>query len=125
VDDHCRAIESILKNGREGSTYNVGSGDEHSIEDIADLVLEAVGRSSTLKRYVPDRPGHDRRYLLDHSKIQRELGWNPKISFGAGLRDTIHWYEAHRDWWSPKKTATLASLDEFRWNGTASVESSQ
>jgi dTDP-glucose 4,6-dehydratase len=75
VDDHCRAIELVLERGREGETYNVGSGVERSIEEIADLALELTGKPESLKTIVPDRPGHDRRYLLDSSKLRRELGW--------------------------------------------------
>ena len=113
VADHCRAIELVLLRGRIGETYNVGSGDERSIEEIADAVLEAAGKPAALKTYVDDRPGHDRRYLLDHSKIASELGWTPRIGFAEGLRDTVAWYREHREWWQPKKAATL---DEFAWS---------
>src|ERR671934_1362503 len=75
VLDHCRAIELVLERGRPGETYNVGSGIEKSIEEIADAVLEHTGKPDSLKTIVPDRPGHDRRYLLDSTKIREELGW--------------------------------------------------
>jgi dTDP-glucose 4,6-dehydratase len=101
VDDHCRAIELVLERGREGETYNVGSGLERSIEEIADLVLELTGKPGSLKTIVPDRPGHDRRYLLDSSKVRSELGWQPQVSFEDGLRATAEWYEANRGWWEP------------------------
>ena len=113
VDDHCRAIALILERGRDGETYNVGSGVERSIEQIADSVLAATGKRSTLKTYVEDRPGHDRRYLLDHSKITLELGWKPEIDFDAGLASTVEWYRANRGWWEPKREAVL---DESRWS---------
>src|SRR6266576_2926625 len=103
VDDHCRAIELVLEQGREGETYNVGSGVERSIEEIADLVLALTGRPASLKTIVPDRPGHDRRYLLDSSKLSRELGWAPQVSFEDGLRATAEWYTANRAWWEPLK----------------------
>ncbi len=74
VDDHCRAIELVLQHGKVGETYNVGSGVEASIEEIADAVLDATGKPQSLKEIVPDRPSHDRRYLLDSSKIRRESG---------------------------------------------------
>ena len=77
VRDHCRAIELVLEQGVAGETYNVGSGVEASIEEIADRVLELTGKPESLKTIVPDRPGHDRRYLLDATKIERELGWQP------------------------------------------------
>jgi len=101
VDDHCRAIELVLERGRIGETYHVGSGVEASIEEIADTVLEVLGKPSSLKTIVPDRPGHDRRYLLDCSKITRELGWEPAIAFDAGLGATVRWYAEHRSWWEP------------------------
>lgn len=101
VDDHCRAIELVLLEGHEGETYNVGSGIERSIEELADLVLELTGRPPALKTIVPDRPGHDRRYLLDSSKLRRELGWEPQVGFEDGLRATVEWYRDNREWWEP------------------------
>jgi dTDP-glucose 4,6-dehydratase len=103
VDDHCRAIELVLEHGWEGETYNVGSGVERSIEEIADLVLELTGKSASLKTIVPDRPGHDRRYLLDSTKIRGALGWRPEISFDEGMRSTAEWYRGNRSWWEPLK----------------------
>ena len=101
VEDHCRAIEAVLHHGAEGETYNVGSGTEASIEEIADAVLAATGRPPTLKEIVPDRPSHDRRYLLDSSKIRHALGWEPTIGFAEGLAATVRWYAEHRSWWEP------------------------
>ncbi len=103
VMDHCRAIELVLEAGRLGETYNVGSGVEASIAEIADLVLDAAGKPESLKTIVPDRPGHDRRYLLDSTKLRSELGWAPTIEFDAGIRATVAWYAEHRDWWEPLK----------------------
>jgi dTDP-glucose 4,6-dehydratase len=114
VDDHCRAIELVLERGREGETYNVGSGLERSIEEIADLVLELTGKPESLKTIVPDRPGHDRRYLLDSSKLRRELGWQPRISFEEGLGATFEWYDANRAWWAPLKER--APVRETAWD---------
>ncbi|MGA2528638.1 MAG: dTDP-glucose 4,6-dehydratase [Acidimicrobiales bacterium] len=101
VEDHCRAIELVLSDGVIGETYNVGSGDEASIEEIADGVLLAAGKPESLKTIVPDRPGHDRRYLLDSTKIRTELGWEPTVEFGPGLAATVEWYGANRAWWEP------------------------
>jgi len=101
VLDHCRAIELVLEQGREGETYNVGSGVEKSIEEIADAVLELTGKPAFLKTIVPDRPGHDRRYLLDSTKLREELGWRDEIPFAEGLPATVRWYEANRGWWEP------------------------
>ena len=103
VLDHCRAIELVLDDGRVGETYNVGSGVEASVAEIADRVLDACSKPQSLKTIVADRPGHDRRYLLDSSKIRNELGWSPTIEFDAGLHDTVTWYAENRDWWEPLK----------------------
>lgn len=101
VSDHCTAVERIVRDGVAGETYNVGSGVEATIEEIADLVLDTVGKPRSLKTIVPDRPGHDRRYLLDASKLRRELSWSPQVAFDEGVRATVEWYVAHRDWWEP------------------------
>jgi dTDP-glucose 4,6-dehydratase len=113
VRDHCRAIELVLESDRVGETYNVGSGVEASIEEIANLILELTGKPESLKTIVPDRPGHDRRYLLDSSKLRRELGWAPEISWEEGLRETAEWYAANRDWWEPLKER--APVQETAW----------
>jgi dTDP-glucose 4,6-dehydratase len=113
VNDHCRAIDSVLTRGSVGETYNVGSADERSIEEIADLVLELTGKPETLKVIVADRPGHDRRYLLDSSKLRLELGWQPETAFHRGLRDTAEWYAANRAWWEPLKER--APVRETAW----------
>jgi dTDP-glucose 4,6-dehydratase len=115
VDDHCRAIELVLERGREGETYNVGSGVERSIEQIADSVLELTGKPESLKTIVPDRPGHDRRYLLDSTKIRTELGWRDEIAFDDGLAATIAWYADNRAWWEPLKgRAPVAESSAWR-----------
>jgi len=101
VDDHCRAIELVLSEGVVGETYHVGSGEEASIEQIADAVLAAAGRPESLKTVVPDRPGHDRRYLLDSTKLRNELGWEPTVHFEPGLAATVDWYRDNREWWEP------------------------
>ena len=113
VLDHCEAIDLVLREGRPGETYNVGSGIEATIEEIADLVLELTGKPSSLKKIVPDRPGHDRRYLLDASKIRDELGWTFSRGWDEGLAETVAWYEANRDWWEPLKA--LAPVEETAW----------
>jgi dTDP-glucose 4,6-dehydratase len=115
VLDHCRAIEAVLKRGREGETYHVGSGVEASVEQIADAVLACLGKPASLKEIVPDRPGHDRRYLLDTGKIRTELGWRPTVEFGVGVAETVAWYAAHRDWWEPLRGR--APVVETAWTG--------
>jgi dTDP-glucose 4,6-dehydratase len=115
VDDHCRAVELVLEKGEVGETYNVGSGVEASIEEIADAVLAATGRPQSLKEIVPDRPGHDRRYLLDSSKIRAALGWEPKVDFAEGLAATVGWYADNREWWEP--LVDRAPVIEGGWMG--------
>ena len=115
VDDHCRAVELVLTSGRIGETYNVGSGVELSVEQIADRVLELTGKPESLKTIVPDRPGHDRRYLLDSGKIRDELGWNDEIDFDTGLAETVRWYADNRAWWEPlKDRAPVAESSAWR-----------
>jgi dTDP-glucose 4,6-dehydratase len=118
VDDHCRAIDLVLTGGRVGETYNVGSGVEASIVEIADLVLDGLGKPASLKTIVPDRPGHDRRYLLDSSKLRAELGWAPEVGFDDGVRDTVAWYAANRAWWEPLRDRAPVVEDAWVTSGT-------
>lgn len=113
VLDHCIAIDRVLRSGRIGHTYNVGTGEERSVTQVADAILAALGKPASLKMTVPDRPGHDRRYLLNSVKIRSELGWEPVIPFDVGLPATVRWYETNRDWWEPLKAA--APIDEAGW----------
>jgi dTDP-glucose 4,6-dehydratase len=113
VLDHCRAIDLVLERGAVGETYNVGSGIEKSIEEIADGVLELTGKPASLKTIVPDRPGHDRRYLLDSAKIREQLGWRDEVAWEQGLAETVQWYADQRDWWEPLRDR--APVDEAAW----------
>jgi dTDP-glucose 4,6-dehydratase len=114
VFDHCTAIDLVLHSGREGETYNVGSGREATIEEIADRILDLAGKPESLKLIVPDRPGHDRRYLLDSSKLKEQLGWEESYDFERGLADTVRWYADNRDWWEPLKER--APVEESAWS---------
>jgi dTDP-glucose 4,6-dehydratase len=116
VRDHCRAIEAVLERGKVGETYHVGSGVEASVMEVADLVLAALGKPASLKEIVPDRPGHDRRYLLDTTKIRTQLDWAPTISWEDGLAATVAWYAEHRDWWEPLRAR--APVVEGGWGAT-------
>jgi dTDP-glucose 4,6-dehydratase len=105
VDDHCAGILLVLANGRAGEKYNIGGGSERTNLEIVDSICDAVDelrpaaeRRRSLKTFVPDRPGHDRRYAIDAAKIRRELGWAPARTFETGLRETVRWYVEHRDW---------------------------
>ncbi|MGO8876343.1 MAG: dTDP-glucose 4,6-dehydratase [Acidimicrobiales bacterium] len=119
VDDHCSAIEAVLERGRIGETYLVGSGREASIEEIADIVLAATGKPASLKTIVPDRPGHDRRYLLDSTKIRTELGWEPAVGFDEGLAATIAWFRDNPAWWEPLIGRSPVVEDAWTQPGTA------
>jgi dTDP-glucose 4,6-dehydratase len=103
VEDHCSGIELVLREGAPGEIYNVGGGDEHENIDVAAAILELTGADRSLLRRVDDRPGHDRRYSLDTTKL-RGLGWRPETSFEDGLAATVIWYREHRDWWEQIKS---------------------
>jgi dTDP-glucose 4,6-dehydratase len=116
--DHCRAIDVILERGRVGETYHVGTGVELSIEQIADTILARLGKPTSLKTIVPDRPGHDRRYVLDWTKIRAELGWEPEIEWDAGIAATIDWYADHAAWWEPLRGRAPVA-EATAWGGAA------
>ncbi|NEQ48930.1 MAG: dTDP-glucose 4,6-dehydratase [Leptolyngbya sp. SIO3F4] len=110
VEDHCSAITTVLAKASPGETYNIGGNNQvknidivEQLCDLMDELAEGLSQSSAreLITFVPDRPGHDRRYAMDISKIQRELGWEPSYDFATGLRQTVQWYLTHRDWWQP------------------------
>jgi dTDP-glucose 4,6-dehydratase len=98
VRDHCAAVERVWRSGRVGEVYNIGGRCERTNLQLTHLLLDLLGKPPSLIRYVQDRPGHDRRYAIDCSKIERELGWRPQVSFAEGLRETIRWYEANAGW---------------------------
>lgn len=116
VKDHCSAIAAVLARGKIGETYNVGSGIEKSIEEVSDFILDVLNKPQHLKTYVPDRPGHDCRYLLDSSKIARDVGWKPSVPFEEGLRETIRWYAENRNWWRAiQQQAGTDTVQEDKW----------
>jgi dTDP-glucose 4,6-dehydratase len=98
VLDHNRAVELVWRSGRKGEVYNIGGRCEKTNLELTLKLLELLGKPQTLIRYVADRPGHDRRYAIDCSKIERELAWRPQITFDDGLRDTIRWYLENQAW---------------------------
>jgi dTDP-glucose 4,6-dehydratase len=103
VDDHCRGIYSVLMNGRSGEVYNIGGGRELTNNEITSLILESMGADESSIEYVEDRKGHDLRYSVDWTKINRELGYEPQVKFEDGLRETIQWYRDNEVWWKPLK----------------------
>jgi dTDP-glucose 4,6-dehydratase len=103
VDDHCRGIYSVLMNGRSGEVYNIGGGRELTNNEITRLILEAMGADESCIEYVEDRKGHDLRYSVDWTKINRELGYEPQVKFENGLKETIQWYRDNEKWWKPLK----------------------
>jgi dTDP-glucose 4,6-dehydratase len=103
VDDHCRGIHAALMNGKSGEVYNIGGGRELTNLEITHMILEAMGADESSIEYVEDRKGHDLRYSVDWTKINRELGYEPQVKFEDGLRETIEWYRNNRTWWEPLK----------------------
>jgi dTDP-glucose 4,6-dehydratase len=100
VEDNCRAIEHVLRNGRSGDIVNIGSGNEVPNIDIAKRILKIMNKPESLIKYVADRPGHDFRYSLEWDKM-RAMGWRPQVPFEEGLRTTVEWYLSNKPWWEP------------------------
>ncbi|MGH7726479.1 MAG: dTDP-glucose 4,6-dehydratase [Candidatus Eiseniibacteriota bacterium] len=113
VEDHCRAIALLLESdGVDGETFNIGAGNELDVLTITAAILEHTGKPASLIRHVEDRPGHDRRYALDSSKLTQRTGWKPLIGFAEGIAKTIEWYRARRDWWEPIKAGEFRAYYE-------------
>ncbi len=119
VDDHCSAILAVLEKGRDGEVYNVGGNNEWYNIDIVKLILRKLGRPESMIKYVKDRPGHDRRYAIDSSKIMNELGWKPAHVFEDGIELTINWYVENENWW--KKVMSGEYLKYFEQNYSAKM----
>ncbi len=99
VEDHCSAIDHILHRGRPGEVYNIGGKSERKNIELVKSILRHLQKPESLIAFVKDRPGHDRRYAIDFSKIQKELGWQPRHTYEQGLKDTVDWYLEHQSWW--------------------------
>lgn len=111
VEDHCRAIDMILRRGRIGETYCIGGDGERENIWIVKRLLEVLGLGEDRIEYVTDRPGHDRRYAIDFSKIRTELGWQPSVDLETGLRKTVTWFQEHEAWWQRVKSGAYRTLD--------------
>ena len=109
VDDHCRGIDLVLHGGRPAEVYNIGGGTELSNKELTALLLDACGADWSRVDRVADRKGHDRRYSVDITRIQEELGYEPKTEFATGLADAVDWYRTKRDWWEPLKSRAALS----------------
>ena len=103
VDDHCRALLQVLKGGRAGEVYNIGGGTQLTNLELAEKLCELCGYGDEMIEHVTDRLGHDRRYCVDYSKIERELGYHPEMHFASGLEATVRWYRENEAWWRPLK----------------------
>jgi dTDP-glucose 4,6-dehydratase len=99
VEDHCQAVDLVRERGRPGHVYNIGAENDRPNLDVVRDILRLTGRDESLIKYVPDRPGHDRRYAMNAAKIRGELGWRPSRDFTAGLAETVAWYRSHAGWW--------------------------
>jgi len=116
VLDHCEAIDLVLRRGRVGEIHNIGSANEHTNLEIVERILDHLGKPRSLIEHVKDRPGHDRRYALDSTKVRTELGWSPRRDFASGLIETIDWYAANRKWWDAVMTGEYREYYET-WYG--------
>ncbi|RHP36260.1 dTDP-glucose 4,6-dehydratase [Lachnotalea sp. AF33-28] len=99
VEDHCVAIDLIIRKGRVGEIYNIGGHNERTNLEVVQTILKALNKPESLIQYVSDRPGHDRRYAIDPTKLETELGWKPKYNFDTGIQQTIQWYLDNKEWW--------------------------
>lgn len=114
TEDHSSAVLTILEKGSIGETYLIGANGEKDNKSVVELILTLMGKNATDYDHVTDRPGHDMRYAIDSSKLQRGLGWKPAYTdFKAGLTATIEWYQQHEDWWKPAKRATEEKYQEL------------
>jgi dTDP-glucose 4,6-dehydratase len=116
VEDHCRAIDLVLHTGKPGEVYNIGGTCEKTNREITSIILQQLGKPESLIKFVKDRPGHDRRYAIDCTKISHELGWSQKYDFQTGMEKTVQWYLDNKQWWSRVKSGEY--LDFYhRWYG--------
>ena len=114
VEDHSRAVDAVLRRGRPGEIYNVGGGNERTNIEITKLLIAAMGKDERSMKFVPDRPGHDRRYAIDDAKIRSELGVVPQVPFEEGLRATVRWYIDNEPWWRAVQSGEYQSFYD-RW----------
>jgi dTDP-glucose 4,6-dehydratase len=116
VEDHCDAIYTVLNKGKFGEAYNVGGNNEMTNRQITETILAAMGKPwDKYVKYVQDRPGHDRRYAIDATKIKREIGWEPKFRFDSAIKTTIQWYKENEQWWRTIKSGEYLKYYETQY----------
>lgn len=115
VNDHCDALLAVLERGVPGEVYNVGAGCELNNRELSYAILRELGQDESMIRHVKDRLAHDRRYAIDSSKLQRALGWSPRVDFATGLRDTVRWYREHEPWWRAIKSGEYRKYYEQQY----------
>jgi dTDP-glucose 4,6-dehydratase len=119
VRDHCRAIDMVFRKGKIGEVYNAGGRNEMTNLALTHLLLDILGKPKSLIKYVKDRPGHDRRYAIDCTKIEKELGWQPETTFEQGLRETVRWYQTHPEWVAAIRTGEYLKYYEKQYGKIA------
>ncbi|MCC6669829.1 MAG: dTDP-glucose 4,6-dehydratase [Planctomycetes bacterium] len=117
VTDHCEAIALVMEKGRDGEVYNIGGDAERENLHVVRTILKLLGRGEDLIQYVKDRPGHDRRYAIDHTKIAGELGWRPRHDFETALARTVEWYVQNRPWWERVRSGAYRTYYETQYGG--------
>ncbi|WP_139691870.1 dTDP-glucose 4,6-dehydratase [Sporolactobacillus terrae] len=122
VEDHCAAIDLVLHKGNPGEVYNVGGHNEKRNIDIVELIVDTLGKSRDLIKHVSDRLGHDRRYAIDPTKIETELGWKPHYNFDSGIKETIQWYLDHEDWWCKIKSGEYMNYYKKQYGAKSYVK---
>lgn len=122
VEDHCAAIDLVLHKGKPGEVYNVGGHNEKRNIDIVELIVDTLGKSRDLIKHVSDRLGHDRRYAIDPTKIETELGWKPQFNFDSGIKETIQWYLDHEDWWRKIKSGEYMNYYKKQYGAKSYVK---
>jgi dTDP-glucose 4,6-dehydratase len=122
VEDHCRALLTVLEHGATGAVYNIGARNARRNIEIVETILALLGKPRTLIRYVKDRPGHDRRYAIDPSKLERETGWRPRETFESGLQKTIEWYATHPEWIARATSGTYRDFYARQYREIVGVE---
>jgi len=125
VYDHCSAIDTVLHKGRDGEIYNIGGNNEKANIEIVKLIIGTLGKSESLIKYVKDRPGHDRRYAIDNTKIKTELGWEPAYTFEQGIKETIQWYLDNTQWIENIISGDYAKYYDKMYSSIAEVAASR